>query len=232
MSSPTPTAGDRLAFLASTDSFRDLSRAQLAAIAAIAQEQTYDKHDILFHQGDPGNGFYLVRAGRVKVYQLSAQGREQILHIFGTGDRFAEVPAFDGKPFPAAAAALEPTAVLFFPRQAFLDLLAQEPQLAIGLLKSSARHLRRLSNLIDALSLKEVPSRLAAYLLDASDQAGQAEQVELTLSKRQLAALLGTLPETLSRVLYRLSTDGLIRVEGARIALLDRQALQKLSDGC
>jgi len=171
----------------------------------------------------------VVQSGRVKVFQLSATGREQILHVFETGDNFAEVPVLDGQCFPASAAALEPTEVLFFPRQFFLRLLEQHPTLAINMLKSFARHLRRFSHLVDNLSLREVPGRLAAYLLQLSEQANDADQVDLDLTKRQLAARLGTIPETLSRVFYRLSREGVIAVEGTQITLHDRDRLRAMS---
>jgi CRP/FNR family transcriptional regulator len=229
MASSIRPFSDLLDFLAETDIFYGLPSEQLAAIAQIARSQSYDKREALFLQGDEGNGFYIVQTGRVKVFQLSASGREQILHVFSAGDHFAEVPAFDGKAFPASAEALEPTTVLFFPRQLFLALLEQNPTLAINMLKSAARHLRRFSHLIDDLSLKEVPGRLAAHLLKLSEQADQADQVELNLSKRQLASLLGTIPETLSRVLYRLHTEGIIGVEGTRIQRVDRDALQDMA---
>ncbi len=167
--------------------------------------------------------------GRVKVYKLSSSGREQILHIFGEGDHFAEVPAFDGECFPASASALEQTEVLFFPRQLFLTLLEQNPNLAINLVKSFARHLRRFSQLVDNLSLREVPGRLAAYLLALSQQTNNADHVELDISKGQLAALLGTIPETLSRAFYKLDRDGIISIKGASIDLCDRTALETLT---
>jgi len=226
--SPHPFS-DLLNLLANTDIFQGLPSEQLAAIAQIARSQTYDKQETLFHQGDEGNGFYVIETGRVKVFQLAASGREQILHIFGAGDHFAEVPAFDGKPFPASASALEPTTTLFFPRQLFLALLESHPALAVNMLKSATRHLRRFSHLIDNLSLKEVPGRLATYLLQLSDQSNQADQVNLSLSKQQLAFLLGTIPETLSRVLYRLSSENIIAVEGTQITLVDRKALHKIA---
>ncbi|MGP1373760.1 MAG: Crp/Fnr family transcriptional regulator [Almyronema sp.] len=216
-------------FLAETQIFQGLPQPQLIEIGSLARLQVYDKGAALFHQGDESHGFYIVRLGRVKVFQLSSSGREQILHVFGTGDHFAEVPAFDGQAFPASAAALEKTSVLFFQRQLFLERLAQNPALTLNLLKSFARHLRRFSHLVDDLSLREVPGRLAAYLLKLSAQADNSNLVKLDLSKRQLASLLGTIPETLSRVLYRLSCDGLILVEGTQITLLDRDRLRQIA---
>lgn len=219
-----------LAFLGSTQLFEGLSREELAAIAQLARQQSYGKGDIIFHQGDEGNGFYIIQSGRIKVFQLSASGREQILHIFGEGDHFAEVPAFDGKPFPASAAALEPANVLFFPRQFFFTLLEQNPVLTINMLKSFARHARRFSHLVDHLSLHEVPGRLAIYLLQLSERSQQANSVVLDLNKGQLAAMLGTIPETLSRVFYKLSREGIIAVDGSTITLLDRETLQQLAE--
>ena len=229
MTNSSHPLSDLLDFLTETDIFYGLPPEQLAAIAQVARHQTFHKRETLFHQGEEGSGFYIVQTGRVKVFQFSAAGREQILHIFSAGDHFAEVPAFDGKAYPASAEALEATTVLFFPRQLFLALLERNPSLAINMLKSATRHLRRFSHLIDDLSLKEVPGRLAAHLLQLSEQAGQVDKIELSLSKRELASLLGTIPETLSRVLYRLSKEGFIVVEGRHIQLADRKALQDIA---
>lgn len=228
MSSPPHPFTDLLDFLSSTQIFEGLPPEQLAAIAQLAHPTAYEKGEIIFHEGDEGNGFYVVQSGRVKVFKLSKSGKEQILHVFGTGDHIAEVPAFDGNSFPASAEALENTELLFFPRRFFLNLLEQHPPLAINLLKSFARHMRRFSNLVDDLSLREVPGRLATYLLKLSTQADNADTIELDLNKGQIAAMLGTIPETLSRVLYKLSREGLIEVDGNRITLVDRDRLQKL----
>lgn len=221
----------RSAFLSQTLMFRGLPVEHLTELAVLAIAQTYAKGDILFHQGEEGVGFFIVQSGRIKVFKLSAEGKEQILHIFAVGDHFAEVPALDGECFPAAAAALEKSEVLFFPRQAFLQLLEQQPALAINLLRSFARRLRHFSGLVDTLALREVPGRLSAYLLSLSAQAGEAAVVELDLPKGQLAARLGTIPETLSRGLARLSREGLIQIEGNRISLLDRERLHQLAAG-
>ncbi len=215
--------------------FQGLPTEQLTELAQLAIAQPYAKGDILFHQGDEGNGFFVIKQGRVKVFKLSADGKEQILHIFATGDHFAEVPALDGDCFPASAAAMDSAEVLFFPRHSFLQLLQREPAIAINMLKSFARHLRRFSNLVDTLALREVPARLAAYLLSLSPQAHPTDPntatVELDLPKGQLAARLGTIPETLSRVLAKLSRDGLIQVDGMVVQVLDWQRLQQIADG-
>ena len=209
--------------------FQDLPQQQLAELANLTIVQSYRKGDILFHQGDEGIGFFIVRSGRVKVFKLSPDGKEQILHVFNQGDHFAEVPALDGECFPASASAIEQSTVLFFPRQPFLHLLEQQPTLAINLLKSFARHLRQFSHLVDNLTLREVPARLANYLLSLSQQTNNAEIVELDLPKGQLASRLGTIPETLSRVFAKLSREGLIEIDGAKVKLLDLSRLNQLA---
>ncbi len=230
MTDPVDPFSTVLTVLGDTQIFQGLPHEQLVAVAQIARIQSYAKGELLFHQGDEGTGFFIVQSGRVKVFQLSSQGREQILHIFGRGDHFAEVPAFDGHSFPASAAALEQSSVLFFPRQFFLQLLEQTPLLAINMLSSYARHLRRLSQLVDTLSLHEVPGRLATYLVQLRAQQGQAQQFELDVSKGQLASLLGTIPETLSRVFYKLSREGILTVEGSTVTLLDPSRLLELAE--
>ena len=226
-----PTPSPLLAFLDQTTIFQGLPVDQLAEIANLAIVQSYRKGNILFHQGDEGIGFFVVKSGRIKVFKLSKDGKEQILHIFGERAHFAEVPALDGKCFPASASAIERSEVLFFPRERFLTLLEQQPVLAINMLKSFARHLRRFSQLIDTLVLREVPARLATYLLGLSEQSDGDETVELDLPKGQLAARLGTIPETLSRVFSKLSGEDLIEIEGSKIELLDLKRLKQLAVG-
>jgi len=218
-------------FLSQTPMFQGLSVEELGAIAAIAQTQTLTRGEILFSEGDPGTGFYIVQSGRVKVFKLSAEGKEQILKLFTPGEHFAEVPAFDGGCFPATAAALEPSTLLFFPRTACLELLHHYPTVAINILAVFARHLRRFASLIEDLSLKGVPERLAAYLLSLSDRSPQPDHLQLDVTKGQLAAILGTIPETLSRAFSRLSNEGLIATEGATIHILTRSRLKQFSQG-
>jgi CRP/FNR family transcriptional regulator len=211
--------------------WQGLSQDQLDALAKIAIAKIYRKGEVIFEDGDEGRGFFVVKSGRVKVYKLSTDGKEQILHFFGDGEHFAEVPVFDGQCFPASAAAVEKSELLFFPRSDFLTLLEQHPTLAIAMLAVCARHLRRMAQIIENLSFKEVPGRLAVYLLYLSDRNNTGEEVVLDMSKAQLAAFLGTIPETLSRVFAKMSQDGLISIEHSRIKLLNRQRLKVLAGG-
>lgn len=219
-----------LAIICSIPFFSGLSREQLADVGRIAVEKRFRKGEVIFSEGDEGDGFYLVIDGRVKVFKLSADGKEHILHVFAAGQPFGEVPVFAGEQFPANAAAIAYTRAMFFPRAAFLTLIGKNPLLAMKMLSDLSHKLRQFSTQIENLSLKEIPSRLASYLLYLASEQSQTDQVELNISKGQLASLIGTIPETLSRIFAKLSTQGLIKVDGRKIFLLDPAGLQELSE--
>ena len=181
--------------------------------------------------GDDGNGFYVVISGRVKVFKLSPDGKEQILHILGPGEPFGEVPVFAGERFPANAETLSESRVFFFPRPAFIELIRENPTLALNMMAVLSRRLRRFASLVEDLSLKEIPGRLAAYLLFLSGKNKGGTRVDLDVSKNQLASLLGTIPETLSRILARMDREKLIQTSGKRIEILDRKRLEELASG-
>jgi CRP-like cAMP-binding protein len=207
--------------------FQGLPEAELNQIEQIVVEKKIGRGESVFYEGDEGNGFYIVIEGKVKIFKMSLQGKEQILHIFGEGEPFGEVPVFHGQPFPATAEALIATRVLFFPRREFVRIVTQSPSIALNMLAMLSMRLRRFTSQIESLSLKEVPARLASYLLYLSEEQGGADSVELEISKGQLASLLGTIPETLSRIFAKMSEEGLIEVQGRTIKLLDRAGLEE-----
>ena len=210
--------------LAASPLFQGLPPEQLAAVAAIAVEKYYGRGEIVFTEGEDGAGFYLVVDGKVKIFKLSPGGKEHILHIFGPGEPFGEVAVFRNWPFPANAETLVPSRLLYFSRRSFVNLLT-DSAIAMNLLAVMALRLRRFANQIEDLSLKEVPSRLASYLLYLSDEQNSSEQVRLDISKGQLASLLGTSPETLSRIFAKMTEEGLIAVQGRVIVLKNIPAL-------
>jgi CRP-like cAMP-binding protein len=211
--------------------FGGLSREELTRVGSIAQQKTYERGQAIFWDGDPGIGFYMVADGKVKIYKTSADGKEQILHIYGPGHPFGEVPVFSGNRFPANAQALEKSRLLFFPRKDFIRLISRHPSLALNMLAVLSMRLRQFTVQVENLSLKEVPARLASYLVYLSDEQAGGAVVDLPISKGQLASLLGTIPETLSRIFNKMSQQQLISVEGGRIGLLNREALEDLSAG-
>ena len=207
--------------------FSGLPADQLGQIADIAVTRKFARNAVVFHEGDPGIGFYMVAAGKVKIYKMSPDGKEQILHIFGPGEPFGEVPVFHGNPFPANASTLTEAELLFFPRPAFVELITRTPSLALNMLAVLAQRLRRFATQIENLSLKEVPGRLASYLGYLAEEQGNPDRVVLDIPKGQLASLLGASSETLSRIFARMTDERLIRVEGRTIHLLDQAALRE-----
>ena len=209
----------------STSLFEGLSGEEVETISKLIFEKKYGKGETIFFEGDEADGFYIVSSGQIKVFKMNPMGKEHILHIFGPGEPVGEVPVFSKQPFPANAEALVKSATLFFPRKDFVALIENNPSIALNMLAVLSRRLRQFATQIENLSLKEVPARLAGYLLYISKEQKNEGVVQLPVSKGQLASLLGTIPETLSRIFARMSDEGLIQVEGRSITILDRQGL-------
>ena len=222
---------DIAARIAGISLFEGLPPRQLQEVASIARERRYEKGDVVFLEGDEGTGFYVVVKGRVRVYKISPDGKEQILHLFEAGECFGEVSVFTGKDYPANASADLPATLFFFPRNEFVGLIRKEPSLALNMLAVLSMRLRRFAALIESLSLKEVPGRLAAYIIYLSEREKGSDTIKLDISKGQLAALLGTIPETLSRILNKMNRLDMIRSDGSKIAILDRPGLEELARG-
>jgi CRP-like cAMP-binding protein len=210
--------------------FSGLSEDQLKEIRHIANDKFYDKGKTVFLEGDDCKGFYIVADGRVKIYKVSFEGKEHIFHIYGPGNPFGEVPVFSGQKFPASAQTLLKSHLLFFPKTAFVDLISNNPSLSLNMLGVLSMRLRQFTVQIENLSLKEVPGRLASYLIYLAEEQQTEDLVSLTISKGQLASLLGTIPETLSRIFTKMSGQNLIEVSGRDIRILDRSGLEDLAE--
>lgn len=218
-------------FLSGVELFKGLPEAQLANILQISTIRSHQREELIFSQEDEAEGFYIVVTGRVKVFKLSSGGKEQILHLFGPKEPFGEVPVFSGGTFPAYAQALEDSDLLFLPRDRLRRLFRDDPSLAMNMLAVLAGRLRRFAALIEDLSLKELPARLATYLVQLQDAAGGAETVALEVSKGNLARILGASPETLSRVLKKMAGSGIIEVDKKNINILNSGALEDIAEG-
>jgi CRP/FNR family transcriptional regulator len=210
--------------------FGGLPEEHIAPIENIAVNKHYNKGDVIFYDGDEGNGFYLVASGSVSVYKLSPEGKEQILHIVKEGDTIGAVPVFSGKSFPANARAISKSHLLFFDRNKFIQLITNKPSLTMNILALLSMRLREFTIQVENLSLKEIPGRLAAYLLYLAREQGNKDLIKLTISKVQLANLLGTGPESLSRALGNMKTKKLVAEEGANIRLINRGLLEELAE--
>lgn len=213
-------------------SFEGLAAEHLGILARLAVRRRLTAGTPVFAEGDPAAGFYVVLEGRVRIFKIGPDGREQILHIWEEGEPFGEAAALEGFPFPAYAEALDDSVVVFIPRSGLVEEVRRNPDFALAMLTLLSRRLRRFAGLIESLSLRDVPGRLAAYLLWLSERKRGAERMKLDITKAQLASLLGTIPETLSRILGRMAREGILATEGTKgIRLLDRPALRRLAEG-
>lgn len=222
---------DKVKFLTRLPLFRGLPQGELRTLADIAGAKAYRRGETIFVEGEEARGFYVVFEGKVKIFKLSADGKELVLHLIGPGDPFAEVPVFEGRCYPANAEAVENTRVLFFPRESLLQAIRRDPGLAMNMLAALSARLREFARKMEELSLKDAPSRLSAYLLHRSEQSGGSDELELGIQKGLLASLIGTQPESLSRILAKMSARGVIEVKRNRIRILDRQKLKQVAAG-
>jgi CRP/FNR family transcriptional regulator len=212
--------------------FAELDEDALREISAAATESKASTGELIFNEGDPAHSFYIVASGKVKVYKLSPDGKEQILMIAQPGDTFAEAAMFAGGEFPASAEAMEPTELVVISRAKFSAVLQHRPDLAMNLIARLAMLLRRMTRLIEALSLSDVNTRLARYLTTFRDldTGRQLTEIHLIEKKTVLASQLGTIPETLSRAFAKLSKDGVIKVEGPNITVVEPKRLEELAN--
>jgi len=215
--------------------FAGLKEDDLKRIRAIASLRQIEKKEVLFSDGGEARGFYVILSGRVKLFKVSPEGKEQILHIVSAPDAFAEAALFLEGTYPAFAEAMTDCQLLYFPKRDFIQLIEKNPQLSINMIVTLSHYLKRFASLIEELSLKEVSSRIAKYIMDlsmkSSKEGKSLKEVELDLSKTQLALKLGTISETLSRTLAKMKAKRIIDVKKNKIIILNREALEELASG-
>ncbi len=221
---------DYAALLAKTSLCRGLDRTELSALQQIASFRQLAKGETLFLEGDPAHGFFILLTGRMRIYKSSPEGKEYTLHSISPGEMFAEVAIFRGNSFPANCVAAENSCVAFLPKDAFSSLLAHSPQTSLKMIGALAAFIREYNQKVEDLSLKEVPARLASYLIQNSARKGSASFL-LETSKTELATSLGTISETLSRNFRKLAEAGLIDIQGELVTILDLNSLQAVADG-
>lgn len=216
--------------LRSCQLFTGLPLPDLENIAAVTALKSLTKGEYLFHEGSPAQGFYIVQRGAINVHRVSAAGKEQVIHVFRTGESFAEAALATEKGYPADARALESTQVLLVQKAGFLALLKRQPELALRMLGSMSSHLRVLVGQLEDMTLKDVETRLANWLIKRCPdaQSERPARIELTATKRVLAAELGTISETFSRTLAKFRAQKLITVKGKTITILSPVRLSAL----
>jgi CRP-like cAMP-binding protein len=210
--------------------FAGLPQPDLENIAAVTLVKSLEKGGYLFHEGDPAQGFYVVQRGAVNIHRVNAAGKEQVIHVFRAGESFAEATLATRAGYPADARALEPTQVLLVQKDGMLELLRRQPELGLRMLGSMSGHLRALVGQLEDLTLKDVETRLANWLVKRCPHppGERPVKIELTQTKRVLAAELGTVSETFSRTLAKFREQKLLTVKGKTVTILSPARLTAL----
>jgi CRP/FNR family transcriptional regulator len=187
--------------------------------------------EVLFEEDGPCQGLFIVAEGSVEVRQTSLRGREQVFHSEGPGATLGEGPLFDRGGYIATAVATEPTRVLFLRRADLLDLCRRRPEVALSILETLARRMRRFAGIVSDLAFRPVPERLARYIADLAGTTAPGADLDLELTRAQLAARLGTVRELVARAFSQLEESGIIRRSRARVVIRDPARLAALARG-
>jgi CRP-like cAMP-binding protein len=212
--------------------FSQLDDEALDEICRAASLRQAAPDEMIFMEGEPAQSFFVVGSGKVKVFKLSPEGKEQVLMIAQPGDSFAEAALFSGRKLPASAQALEKCELVVIDRARFVRLLGANPDLAVNLIGRLSELLRLMTRLVEGLSLSDVTTRLAQFLCSHRNEATgeMPPEIMLSIKKSLLASQLGTIPETLSRSFAKMARDGLISVSGPTIRIIDPDRLQRLAE--
>ncbi|MDN5325536.1 MAG: family transcriptional regulator, cyclic receptor protein [Moorella sp. (in: firmicutes)] len=217
-------------FLRQVPVFAGLDPEELQHIASLALLRRYRKNMYIFMEGEPGDAFYFVKKGAIKLFQVLEDGREKILHFVREGEIFAEVLLFEGGPYPATAQTLEDTEVGIIRNADMEKLLSAHGEMAVKIIKVMSRRLRQAQNHIRDLALKGAYGRLASSLLQLAGEYGKPREdgvtIDLNLSQQELASLIGTSRETVARILSDFKRLGAVEVERQRITLLEPEKLK------
>jgi len=206
--------------------FAGLTGHELQALAGRAVERRFQADEVLFWEGEPCAGIFLITEGSVKIFKTSVGGREMMLALETAPATVAELPLFDGGPYPASVKALEPTVTLFINKAEFQQVCRQYPDVALKVLAVVGGRLRHLIAVVESMTFGSVTQRLARLLLDAAQHAGAVE-FEFPLTHQELASRLGTVREVVSRNLGRFRAEGLIRIEDRQVTILDSAGLRR-----
>jgi CRP/FNR family transcriptional regulator, nitrogen oxide reductase regulator len=215
--------------------FRRVAAEDRQRLSAVAHVKSYARGDVMFREGDPADAFYTIVSGRVKIFKVLASGKEVILEIFGAGDPLGAIAAYEGRPFPASALALEDTSCLVLPRGTFFALLEEHPSLVRGLLSGMTQRLVELTNRLAELSGGRIEARLARLFLKLADNSGRPERggvfVAMPLSRQELADLTGTTIETCIRIMSRWGKQHVLLTEKDGFLVTNRSALEQAAEG-
>jgi CRP/FNR family transcriptional regulator len=213
-------------FIARVPLFNGLSEPEVQALSQRAVERRFEAGQMLFWEGEPCAGIFLIGRGSVKIFKTSAAGREMMLALETAPSTVAELPLFDGGPFPASVRAVDEVISYFINKSDFQQVCRQYPDVALKLLAVVGRRLRHLVSVVESMTFGSVTQRLARMLLDYSRQGG-SDEFPLAVTHQELASRLGTVREVVSRNLARFRAEGLIQIQGHQVKLLDRAGLER-----
>ncbi len=230
--SPEPT--DLAAVLKNTSLFSNLSQPELQLLARRTVRKLFSAGELLFSEGEPCNGLNIISRGKVRIFKSSVSGREQVLAVETPGGSVAELPVFDGGPYPASAVAIENTEIAFISRRDFQAYCLEHPEVPLMVLAVVGARLRNLVGIIEELSFTTIRQRLVSTLVRLAQSEGKrtARGVEFVLpgSHQELANQLGTVRELISRNLARLQAEGLLEVDARQIVVKDLKGLAGILD--
>jgi CRP-like cAMP-binding protein len=218
------------AVLRVTPVFRKLAAQDLHTIAQHAAVRHYEKGQTIFEQDTPSDAFYTIASGRVKIFKMLPTGKDMILEVFGKGDPLGAVAAYDGRPFPASAVALEDTTCIVIPRPVFFRLLEEHPSLVRGLMLGLTIRLVELTNRLAELSGSRIEPRFARLLIELAGEMGKQDRggtvIPLALSRQELADMTGTTIETAIRIMSRWGKEDIVHTDKDGFVILDRRTLE------
>jgi len=203
--------------------FAALNDQELDLLAARSGIRSYGPGELLFSEGEMCAGLFIVVAGRVRIFKMSPNGREQVLAVEGPGSTVAELPVFDGGRYPASASSVQTAELLFVSRQDLRLICLEKPEVSLKLLQVVGARLRRLVGIIEELSFTTVRHRLISWIIR---QANGGDVLVLECSHQELAAQIGTVRELVSRNMARLQAQGFIEMQGREIRIVDMAGLQ------
>jgi CRP-like cAMP-binding protein len=222
---------DSIAALRRVLFFAALGQEELSYLASHSVVRELAKDELLCAEGDPCEGLFVVQSGAIKVFKMAETGREQVLVIERAGSTVGELPVFDGGNFPASAAALEDSTLLFIPKREFLELCRRNSEVAFAIIKTLAWRFRYMASLVEELSLKEVSHRLARFLRDRALRLGvrtkRGTEFPLEETNQQIAAEIGTVRDLVSRNLRRFVDRGIIKMERRKVIVLNMAELEE-----
>jgi CRP/FNR family transcriptional regulator, dissimilatory nitrate respiration regulator len=211
--------------------FAGVPREKMQALILQSTYKTLQPGEIIVSEQDPVRAFYVVISGQLKLYKSSAEGKEQTLYLLGPGEPFGLCTAFATDSFPASVMAIEKSAVLLIPGLIMEAVAMKEPALLLNIIQILSRRLKESMTLVESLSLKEIPQRIAAFFLQSvpENDRDKKSSFELAITQRELAKIIGATPEALSRSLKKMGNDKIVKIDGRKINILNREALQELA---